>query len=300
MAHEKKWHISKQDGIPRVCQAEIRPCPHGSQLTSHYETPQEALDVADKVNEMITKGVDFDKELRVINVKGSGRVRGKSEKALLYDRAMRFAYDELEEVRQQYSRSIAGQLEVLGIKNLKINGEDIVAEIRHNKGSVQKRLNEEAFKASDDYVDYLIPNKKSESVKVKGKEYKQAGSDIVKELSMNTPTGGVVKLNFDKDKDGNLVPTGDTVKMLEDYTKFTLKLKEMKATKDANSKNLMNAIKDAGVNNIRVRNMTVEYKPAHYELKIDRDKLKRDFGKDYGKYGKLRETRAYVKAVQLS
>lgn len=301
MAQEKKWHISAQDGIPRVCKAVVRPCPHGSQLTSHYETPQEALDVADKINEMITKGVDFDRDFKVMNVKGKGRAKGKSEKALLYDRAMELAIKEFEEVRQQYSHSIAGQLKHVGIKNFDVNtenGEKI--KISQVDDTTANYLDEEAFEQNDDYANYLYPDKTKETLNYKGKKEKQAGSDIVKELSMNTPTGGMVKLDFERDKEGNYIPTEDSVKILEDYAKFAFKIKEMKATREANRKRLMGAMKDADVDNIRIRNMSVKYDPAHYVVKVDKKKVKEDFGADYGKYCKKVYKRTHVRAKAIN
>lgn len=290
---EKKWHITPKDGIVRRCNAYIQPCPHGSQMTSHYDNPQEAYEVADKINEMLMKGVDFDKEFKIMNVKGKGRVKGRSEKAVLYDRAMKTAIEQFEEVRKQYSHSIAEQLKANGMKKIMINGEDISGHFTMFEQKTKNYLDEDALKKDENYIDYIKPKKVKESIEKFGRNKKQAGTDQIKEISMTTPTGEIT-LGFDKDEKGNLIPNEDTAKQLENYVKFHNKIKEMKATREANSKNLMNAMKEADVDNIRLRNMSIKYIPAHYDLEPDRDKIKETFGPDYGKYCKPVTTRTYV------
>ena len=48
-----KYHIGK-DGVQRVCYAKSKPCPLGA-TSEHYESLEKATEVADKLNEILSK-----------------------------------------------------------------------------------------------------------------------------------------------------------------------------------------------------------------------------------------------------
>lgn len=283
MATAKKgraWHVSSRDGIPRPCNAKPGRCPYGNQMTSHYNNVEDALDAADVINESIAKGVDFNSEVVVLKGKnGQGIISPKAEKLLQEDRSLSLATKKFNEVRQDLSKQLSEQLQGTGIKSLKIDGEDVVGTLSVVSESSRRNFNEEAFKQSfentEDYESYLNIVKRDDSIEHIGKSTRQAATDNYSKVSITTPRSEI-KLDFEKDENGEVKLSDESYKKIENYIKFTNTIKEMEATHKANRNRLSNAMKEAEVDSITMRGGYIQYTPEHYDVKLDRNKIKED------------------------
>ena len=274
------WHVSSRDGIPRPCHAKAGRCPYGNQMTSHYNSVEDALDAADVINESIAKGVDFENDVVILKGKdGEGIISPKAEKLLQEDRSLSLATKKFNEVRQDLSKQISEQLQSAGVKSLKIDGQEVAGTLSVISESSRKNFNEEAFRQSfdntDDYDNYLTIVKKDSFIEHVGKSSRQAPTDNYRKVSVTTPKSEI-KLDFEKDENGELKLSEDSYKKIENYIKFTNTIKEMEATHKANRNKLSNAMKDSEVDVIKMRGGHIQYNPEHYDVKVDKDKLKEE------------------------
>lgn len=263
-----KYHIGK-DGVQRVCYAKSKPCPLGA-TSEHYESLEKATEVADKLNEILSKPDSYG----MAKVGGTQVVDKSTEVAVLRLANAKQTISKLKVLREQAKQNIIKTMEKKRINN--ISNSDV--DIKKVDAYSRKDYDTERIKQLPDYEEnYTKPSIVKEHASIKTLELD----------NKTTPTlehGKDNKFGIRKQKDGSYALTKQGTEYVERLRKFDEKMKELEATEKRLRETLQGRMKEANISSIKVGKVGLEYNPETTKKILDRNKLseaqKEEFAKE--------------------
>lgn len=263
-----KYHIGK-DGVQRICNAKNKPCPYGA-TSEHYESLEKATEVADKLNEILSKPDSYG----MAKVGGTQVVDKNTEVAVLRLANAKQTISKLKVLREQAKQNIIKTMEKKGISN--ISNSDV--DIKKVDAYSRKDYDTDRIKQLPDYEqNYTKPSIVKEHAAIKTLELD----------NKTTPTlqhGKDNKFGIRKQKDGSFALTKQGTEYVERLRKFDEKMKELEATEKRLRETLQGRMKEANISSIKVGKVGLEYNPETTKKILDRNKLseaqKEEFAKE--------------------
>ena len=252
-----KYHIGK-DGVQRVCYAKSKPCPLGA-TSEHYESLEKATEVADKLNEILSKPDSYG----MAKVGGTQVVDKNTEVAVLRLANAKQTINKLKALREQAKQNMIKTMEKKGINN--ISNSDV--DIKKVDAYSRKDYDTDRIKQLPDYEEnYTKPSIVKEHTAIKTLELD----------NKTTPTlehGKDNKFGIRKQKDGSFALTKQGTEYVERLRKFDEKMKELEATEKRLRETLQGRMKEANISSIKVGKVGLEYNPETTKKILDRSKL---------------------------
>ena len=263
-----KYHIGK-DGVQRICNAKNKPCPYGA-TSEHYESLEKATEVADKLNEILSKPDSYG----MAKVGGTQVVDKNTEVAILRLANAKQTINKLKALREQAKQNMIKTMEKKGINN--ISNSDV--DIKKVDAYSRKDYDTDRIKQLPDYEEnYTKPSIVKEHAAIKTLELD----------NKTTPTlqhGKDNKFGIRKQKDGSFALTKQGTEYVERLRKFDEKMKELEATEKRLRETLQGRMKEANISSIKVGKVGLEYNPETTKKILDRNKLserqKEEFAKE--------------------
>lgn len=263
-----KYHIGK-DGVQRICNAKNKPCPYGA-TSEHYESLEKATEVADKLNEILSKPDSYG----MAKVGGTQVVDKNTEVAVLRLANAKQTINKLKALREQAKQNMIKTMEKKGINN--ISNSDV--DIKKVDAYSRKDYDTDRIKQLPDYEEnYTKPSIVKEHASIKTLELD----------NKTTPTlehGKDNKFGIRKQKDGSYALTKQGTEYVERLRKFDEKMKELEATEKRLRETLQGRMKEANISSIKVGKVGLEYNPETTKKILDRNKLseaqKEEFAKE--------------------
>lgn len=258
-----KFHIAK-DGSPKQCKASLKPCPYGG-LEMHYNDLNEAMDVADKLNEQLANMpvIGFAK---VDNHVVASR---QTENAIIQLENIKMNISRLESIKNNARENIRTELNNNQIKTLKTDFGDFTSVA----GSSRTTLDNNKAK---EYINSLSENEQSNYYKdvnvseFVSRENENTGRKLENfKKEMKTIDGK--SMNFEI-KDGK--PTEETLKAIADLRDFENKLTELKALEKAVKSEIMDSMKEKDISEFKVGKHKITYSPQGVRKNINTAKFK--------------------------
>ena len=250
-----KYHIGK-DGVQRVCYAKSKPCPLGA-TSEHYESLEKATEVADKLNEILSKPDSYG----MAKVGGTQVVDKSTEVAVLRLANAKQTINKLKALREQAKQNMIKTMEKKGISN--ISNSDV--DIKKVDAYSRKDYDTDRIKQLPDYEEnYTKPSIVKEHAAIKTLELD----------NKTTPTlehGKDNKFGIRKQKDGSYALTKQGTEYVERLRKFDEKMKELEATEKRLRETLQGRMKEANISSIKVGKVGLEYNPETTKKILDRN-----------------------------
>lgn len=263
-----KFHIGK-DGVQRICNAKNKPCPYGA-TSEHYESLEKATEVADKLNEILSKPDSYG----MAKVGGTQVVDKNTEVAVLRLANAKQTINKLKALREQAKQNMIKTMEKKGINN--ISNSDV--DIKKVDAYSRKDYDTDRIKQLPDYEEnYTKPSIVKEHAAIKTLELD----------NKTTPTlqhGKDNKFGIRKQANGEYALTKQGTEYVERLRKFDEKMKELEATEKRLRETLQGRMKEANISSIKVGKVGLEYNPETTKKILDRNKLsetqKQEFAKE--------------------
>lgn len=266
-----KYHIGK-DGVQRICNAKNKPCPYGA-TSEHYESLEKATEVADKLNEILSKPDSYG----MAKVGGTQVVDKNTEVAVLRLANAKQTINKLKALREQAKQNMIKTMEKKGINN--ISNSDV--DIKKVDAYSRKDYDTERIKQLPDYEEnYTKPSIVKEHAAIKTLELD----------NKTTPTlehGKDNKFGIRKQKDGSFALTKQGTEYVERLRKFDEKMKELEATEKRLRETLQERMKEANISSIKVGKVGLEYNPETTKKILDRNKLSETQKEEFAKETKV-------------
>lgn len=266
-----KYHIGK-DGVQRICNAKNKPCPYGA-TSEHYESLEKATEVADKLNEILSKPDSYG----MAKVGGTQVVDKNTEVAVLRLANAKQTINKLKALREQAKQNMIKTMEKKGINN--ISNSDV--DIKKVDAYSRKDYDTDRIKQLPDYEEnYTKPSIVKEHAAIKTLELD----------NKTTPTlqhGKDNKFGIRKQKDGSFALTKQGTEYVERLRKFDEKMKELEATEKRLRETLQGRMKEANISSIKVGKVGLEYNPETTKKILDRSKLSESQKEEFAKETKV-------------
>jgi hypothetical protein len=267
-----KYHIGK-DGTPKRCRA-TKACPYGS-ISDHFNTVEEGQAIADDLNEQLQNAKSF-------GIAKSGnwvQLDKETEFAVVKLNNLRITMNRLDNIKNNARKQILDSMKDLQVKSIK----DETATLSFVEGKPTLGVDTEKLKESGLYEDY---SKETNPVQ-EHLQLKVERTDKVSkfEEKMTMPSGESINFNLSVDEDGVAHIDDETKNALRKLKEFEDTIKQTKELEKQLRAELMESMKDANVNEIKVGTASLEYVPEHTRTIVDTKKLK-DNGlyEEYSKY----------------
>lgn len=267
-----KYHIGK-DGTPKRCRA-TKACPYGS-ISDHFNTVEEGQAIADDLNEQLQNAKSF-------GIAKSGnwvQLDKETEFAVVKLNNLRITMNRLDNIKNNARKQILDSMKDLQVKSIK----DETATLSFVEGKPTLIVDTEKLKESGLYEDY---SKETNPVQEHLQLKIERTDKVAKfEEKMTMPSGESINFNLSVDEDGVAHIDDETKNALRKLKEFEDTIKQTKELEKQLRAELMESMKDANVNEIKVGSASLEYVPEHTRTIVDTKKLK-DNGlyEEYSKY----------------
>ena len=267
-----KYHIGK-DGTPKRCRA-TKACPYGS-ISDHFNTVEEGQAIADNLNEQLQNAKSF-------GIEKSGnwiQLDKETEFAVVKLNNLRITMNRLDNIKNNARKQILDSMKDLQVKSIK----DETATLSFVEGKPTLGVDTEKLKESGLYEDY---SKETNPVQEHLQLKVERTDKVAKfEEKMTMPSGESINFNLSVDEDGVAHIGEETKTALRKLKEFEDTIKQTKELEKQLRAELMESMKDANVNEIKVGTASLEYVPEHTRTIVDTKKLK-DNGlyEEYSKY----------------
>ena len=266
-----KYHIGK-DGVQRICNAKNKPCPYGA-TSEHYESLEKATEVADKLNEILSKPDSYG----MAKVGGTQVVDKNTEVAVLRLANAKQTINKLKALREQAKQNIIKTMEKKGINN--ISNSDV--DIKKVDAYSRKDYDTDRIKQLPDYEEnYTKPSIVKEHAAIKTLELDNKTTPTLQQGKDN-------KFGIRKQKDGSFALTKQGTEYVERLRKFDEKMKELEATEKRLRETLQGRMKEANISSIKVGKVGLEYNPETTKKILDRNKLSESQKEEFAKETKV-------------
>ncbi len=269
-----KYHIGK-DGTPKRCRA-TKACPYGA-ISDHFNTIDEGMSIADDLNEQLQSAQSF-------GIARSGnwvQVDKETELAVVKLNNLRIVMKRLDNIKENARNQILNSMKELNVKSIK----DEVGSISFIEGKPVLGVDTEKLKESGLYQQY------SKEVNVREHTSLDVEKDaraIRFEERMVMPSGESINFNLSVDEDGNA--------QINDETREALRqLKQTKELEKQMRAEIMENMKEAGVDEIKVGTATLSYVPEHTKNIVDTKALK-----DAGRYDEFSKFNDRSDSIRLT
>lgn len=267
-----KYHIGK-DGTPKRCRA-TKACPYGS-ISDHFNTVEEGQAIADNLNEQLQNAKSF-------GIAKSGnwiQLDKETEFAVVKLNNLRITMNKLDNIKNNARKQILDSMKDLQVKSIK----DETATLSFVEGKPTLGVDTEKLKESGLYENY---SKETNPVQEHLQLKVERTEKIAKfEEKMTMPSGESINFNLSVDEDGVAHIDEETKTALRKLKEFEDTIKQTKELEKQLRSELMESMKNANVNEIKVGTASLEYVPEHTRTIVDTKKLK-DNGlyEEYSKY----------------
>lgn len=267
-----KYHIGK-DGTPKRCRA-TKACPYGS-ISDHFNTVEEGQAIADDLNEQLQNAKSF-------GIAKSGnwvQLDKETEFAVVKLNNLRITMNRLDNIKNNARKQILDSMKDLQVKSIK----DETATLSFVEGKPTLGVDTEKLKESGLYEDY---SKETNPVQEHLQLKVERTDKVAKfEEKMTMPSGESINFNLSVDEDGVAHIDDETKNALRKLKEFEDTIKQTKEFEKQLRAELMESMKNANVNEIKVGTASLEYVPEHTRTIVDTKKLK-DNGlyEEYSKY----------------
>lgn len=267
-----KYHIGK-DGTPKRCRA-TKACPYGS-ISDHFNTVEEGQAIADNLNEQLQNAKSF-------GIAKSGnwvQLDKETEFAVVKLNNLRITMNRLDNIKNNARKQILDSMKDLQVKSIK----DETATLSFVEGKPTLGVDTEKLKESGLYEDY---SKETNPVQEHLQLKVERTDKVAKfEEKMTMPSGESINFNLSVDEDGVAHIDEETKIALRKLKEFEDAIKQTKELEKQLRSELMESMKTANVNEIKVGTATLEYVPEHTRTIVDTKKLK-DNGlyEEYSRY----------------
>lgn len=267
-----KYHIGK-DGTPKRCRA-TKACPYGS-ISDHFNTVEEGQAIADNLNEQLQNAKSF-------GIAKSGnwvQLDKETEFAVVKLNNLRITMNRLDNIKNNARKQILDSMKDLQVKSIK----DETATLSFVEGKPTLGVDTEKLKESGLYEDY---SKETNHVQEHLQLKVERTDKVAKfEEKMTMPSGESINFNLSVDEDGVAHIDEETKTALRKLKEFEDTIKQTKELEKQLRSELMESMKTANVNEIKVGTATLEYVPEHTRTIVDTKKLK-DNGlyEEYSRY----------------
>ena len=267
-----KYHIGK-DGTPKRCRA-TKACPYGS-ISDHFNTVEEGQAIADDLNEQLQNAKSF-------GIAKSGnwvQLDKETEFAVVKLNNLRITMNRLDNIKNNARKQILDSMKDLQVKSIK----DETATLSFVEGKPTLGVDTEKLKESGLYEDY---SKETNPVQEHLQLKVERTDKVAKfEEKMTMPSGESINFNLSVDEDGVAHIDEETKNALRKLKEFEDTIKETKEFEKQLRAELMESMKNANVNEIKVGTASLEYVPEHTRTIVDTKRLK-DNGlyEEYSKY----------------
>jgi hypothetical protein len=267
-----KYHIGK-DGTPKRCRA-TKACPYGS-ISDHFNTVEEGQAIADDLNEQLQNAKSF-------GIAKSGnwvQLDKETEFAVVKLNNLRITMNRLDNIKNNARKQILDSMKDLQVKSIK----DETATLSFVEGKPTLGVDTEKLKESGLYEDY---SKETNPVQEHLQLKVERTDKVAKfEEKMTMPSGESINFNLSVDEDGVAHIDDETKNALRKLKEFEDTIKQTKELEKQLRAELMESMKNANVNEIKVGTASLEYVPEHTRTIVDTKKLK-DNGlyEEYSKY----------------
>lgn len=267
-----KYHIGK-DGTPKRCRA-TKACPYGS-ISDHFNTVEEGQAIADDLNEQLQNAKSF-------GIAKSGnwvQLDKETEFAVVKLNNLRITMNRLDNIKNNARKQILDSMKDLQVKSIK----DGTATLSFVEGKPTLGVDTEKLKESGLYENY---SKETNPVQEHLQLKVERTDKVAKfEEKMTMPSGESINFNLSVDEDGVAHIDEETKNALRKLKEFEDTIKETKELEKQLRAELMESMKNANVNEIKVGTASLEYVPEHTRTIVDTKKLK-DNGlyEEYSKY----------------
>ena len=267
-----KYHIGK-DGTPKRCRA-TKACPYGS-ISDHFNTVEEGQAIADDLNEQLQNAKSF-------GIAKSGnwvQLDKETEFTVVKLNNLRITMNRLDNIKNNARKQILDSMKDLQVKSIK----DETATLSFVEGKPTLGVDTEKLKESGLYEDY---SKETNPVQEHLQLKVERTDKVAKfEEKMTMPSGESINFNLSVDEDGVAHIDDETKNALRKLKEFEETIKQTKELEKQLRAELMESMKDANVNEIKVGTASLEYVPEHTRTIVDTKKLK-DNGlyEEYSKY----------------
>ena len=267
-----KYHIGK-DGTPKRCRA-TKACPYGS-ISDHFNTVEEGQAIADNLNEQLQNAKSF-------GIAKSGnwiQLDKETEFAVVKLNNLRITMNRLDNIKNNARKQILDSMKDLQVKSIK----DETATLSFVEGKPTLSVDTEKLKESGLYENYSKEtNPVQEHLQLKVERTDKVGKF---EEKMTMPSGESINFNLSVDEDGVAHIDEETKTALRKLKEFEDTIKQTKELEKQLRSELMESMKNANVNELKVGTASLEYVPEHTRTIVDTKKLK-DNGlyEEYSKY----------------
>lgn len=267
-----KYHIGK-DGTPKRCRA-TKACPYGS-ISDHFNTVEEGQAIADNLNEQLQNAKSF-------GIAKSGnwiQLDKETEFAVVKLNNLRITMNRLDNIKNNARKQILDSMKDLQVKSIK----DETATLSFVEGKPTLGVDTEKLKESGLYENYSKEtNPVQEHLQLKVERTEKVAKF---EEKMTMPSGKSINFNLSVDEDGVAHIDEETKTALRKLKEFEDTIKQTKELEKQLRSELMESMKTANVNEIKVGTATLEYVPEHTRTIVDTKKLK-DNGlyEEYSRY----------------
>lgn len=267
-----KYHIGK-DGTPKRCRA-TKACPYGS-ISDHFNTVEEGQAIADNLNEQLQNAKSF-------GIAKSGnwiQLDKETEFAVVKLNNLRITMNRLDNIKNNARKQILDSMKDLQVKSIK----DETATLSFVEGKPTLGVDTEKLKESGLYEDY---SKETNPVQEHLQLKVERTDKVAKfEEKMTMPSGESINFNLSVDEDGVAHIDEETKTALRKLKEFEDTIKQTKELEKQLRSELMESMKTANVNEIKIGTATLEYVPEHTRTIVDTKKLK-DNGlyEEYSRY----------------
>lgn len=267
-----KYHIGK-DGTPKRCRA-TKACPYGS-ISDHFNTVEEGQAIADDLNEQLQNAKSF-------GIAKSGNwvhLDKETEFAVVKLNNLRITMNRLDNIKNNARKQILDSMKDLQVKSIK----DETATLSFVEGKPTLGVDTEKLKESGLYEAY---SKETNPVQEHLQLKVERTDKVAKfEEKMTMPSGESINFNLSVDEDGVAHIDDETKNALRKLKEFEDTIKQTKELEKQLRAELMESMKNANVNEIKVGTASLEYVPEHTRTIVDTKKLK-DNGlyEEYSKY----------------
>ena len=267
-----KYHIGK-DGTPKRCRA-TKACPYGS-ISDHFNTVEEGQAIADDLNEQLQNAKSFG----IVKSGNWVQLDKETEFAVVKLNNLRITMNRLDNIKNNARKQILDSMKDLQVKSIK----DETATLSFVEGKPTLGVDTEKLKESGLYEDY---SKETNPVQEHLQLKVERTDKVAKfEEKMTMPSGESINFNLSVDEDGVAHIDDETKNALRKLKEFEDTIKQTKELEKQLRAELMESMKNANVNEIKVGTASLEYVPEHTRTIVDTKKLK-DNGlyEEYSKY----------------
>lgn len=267
-----KYHIGK-DGTPKRCRA-TKACPYGS-ISDHFNTVEEGQAIADNLNEQLQNAKSF-------GIAKSGnwiQLDKETEFAVVKLNNLRITMNKLDNIKNNARKQILDSMKDLQVKSIK----DETATLSFVEGKPTLGVDTEKLKESGLYENYSKEtNPVQEHLQLKVERTEKVAKF---EEKMTMPSGESINFNLSVDEDGVAHIDEETKTALRKLKEFEDTIKQTKELEKQLRSELMESMKNANVNEIKVGTASLEYVPEHTRTIVDTKKLKdNELYEEYSKY----------------